>query len=222
MPNPGTYALVLDPALASKRLTCWFSRVLVDGGSRINILYRETLLKIMLKEKNLQSTRAVFHGIVLEQSCSPIGKIQLDVLFGDKAHFRRDLVWFEVVDLNSPYHALLGRPALAEFMAIPHNAFLKMNMSGPKGIIPLAGDYMKSLECVRDSSLLAEALVIAKEKRQLDRLVAQATEQPAMPTPPSQSASEASLEPSKEIKQVPLDPANPKQCVTIGTDLNPK
>ncbi|KAI4987386.1 hypothetical protein ZWY2020_020186 [Hordeum vulgare] len=72
MPNPGPYALVLDPTFASKRLTCRFSRVLVDGDSSINILYRDTLLKLGLKEKDLQPTR----------------KIQLDVLFGDKAHFR--------------------------------------------------------------------------------------------------------------------------------------
>ena len=106
------------------------------------------------------------------QSCSPIGKIQLDFLFGDKAHFRRESIWFEVVDLSSPYHALLGRPTLAKFMAIPHYAYLKMKMSGPKGIITIAGDYKKSLECAQDSSRLADAMVIAEEKRQIDRLMA--------------------------------------------------
>ncbi|KAI4983717.1 hypothetical protein ZWY2020_025583 [Hordeum vulgare] len=105
-------------------------------------------------------------------------------------------------------------------MAIPHYAYLKMNMPGPKGIITIAGDYKKSLKCARNSSRLAEALVIAEEKRQLDRLVAHATEQPAMPAPPSQSACEASFMQSKETKQVPLDPANPKQCVTIGANLS--
>jgi hypothetical protein len=39
-----------------------------------------------------------------------MGKIQLEVLFGekDKDNHRREPIWFEVVDLNSPYHALLG------------------------------------------------------------------------------------------------------------------
>ncbi|KAI5021870.1 hypothetical protein ZWY2020_058600 [Hordeum vulgare] len=126
MPNLGSYGLVLGPTFASQRLTCWFSRVLVDGGSIINILYLDTLLNLRLKEKGLQPTSIVFHSIVRGQSCSPIGKIQLDVLFGDKAHFRCESIWFEVVDLSSPYHAVLGRPALAKFMAIPHYAYLKM------------------------------------------------------------------------------------------------
>ena len=64
MPNPGSHALVLDPTFASKRLTCRFSRVLVDGGSSINSLYHNTLLKLGLKEKDPQPTSTVFHGIV--------------------------------------------------------------------------------------------------------------------------------------------------------------
>ncbi|KAI4972875.1 hypothetical protein ZWY2020_003800 [Hordeum vulgare] len=172
MPNPGSYALVLDPTFASHRLTCRFSRVLVDDGSNINILYLDTLLKLRLKEKDVLPTSTVFHVIVPGQSCSPIGKIQLGVLFSDKAHFRHESIWFEVVGLSSPYHTLLGRPALAKFMAIPHYAYLKMKMSGPKGIITIAGDYKKSLECAQDSSRLADAMVIAEEKRQIDRLMA--------------------------------------------------
>ena len=62
-------------------------------------------------------------------------------MFGDKLHFRREPTLFEVVDLDSPYHALLGRPALAKFMAVPHYTYLKMKMSGPKGIITIVGNY---------------------------------------------------------------------------------
>ena len=80
--------------------------------------------KLGIKQKQLIPSQTVFHGIVPGLSCSPIGKTQIDVLFGDKNHFRREPVWFEVVDLQSPYHALLGRPALAKFMAVPHYAYL--------------------------------------------------------------------------------------------------
>ena len=108
MPSPGSYALVLDVTLATERRASRFSRVLIDGGSSINILYRDTMEKLNLKAKQLMPSRTVFHGIVPGLSCSPIGKIKMDVLFGDKDHFRREAIWFEVVDLESPYHALLG------------------------------------------------------------------------------------------------------------------
>lgn len=108
----------------------------------------------------------MFHGIVPGHSCSLIGKIRLDVLFSTKMHFRREPIWFEVVDLDSPYHAVLGRPALAKFMKVPHYAYLKLKLPGPKGIITIAGDYKKSLECATTGAKLAESLVIAEERRQ--------------------------------------------------------
>ena len=83
-------------------------------------------------------------------------------------------IWFEVVDLESPYHVLLGRPALAKFMAVPYYAYLKMKMPTTKGILTIAGDYKKSSAYAADSSRLEESLVIAAEKWLLDRIVAMA------------------------------------------------
>ena len=114
----------------------------------------------------------LFHGIVPGLSCSPIDKVKIDVIFGGKDHFNCKAIWFEVVDLESPYHVLLGRPALAKFMAVPHYAYLKMKMLGTKGIITISGDYEKLADCAAASSRLAESLVIAVEKKLLDRVVA--------------------------------------------------
>ena len=103
--------------------------------------------KLGIRQRQLQSSRTVFHGIVPGLSCSPISKILIDVFFGDKDHFRRESIWFEVVDLESPYHALLGRPALAKFMAVPHYAYVKMKMPSSKGSLTITGDYKKSSAC---------------------------------------------------------------------------
>ena len=64
MPYPSSYALVLDATLATDRRAARFSRVLIDGRSSINILYRDTLEKLNVKTKQLMPTRTVFHGIV--------------------------------------------------------------------------------------------------------------------------------------------------------------
>jgi hypothetical protein len=93
--------------------------------------------------------------------------VQLEVFFGKKGNSRHEPIWFEVVDISSPYHALLGHPALAKFMAVLHYAYLKMKLPGPRGIITVSGCFKKSMECARASSHLAKALVIAEEKHQL-------------------------------------------------------
>ena len=222
MPSPGSYALVLDATLATDRRAARFSHVLIDGGSSINILYRDTLEKLNVKTKQLVPTRTVFHGIVPGLSCAPIGKIKIDVLFGDKEHFRREAIWFEVVDLESAYHALLGRPALARFMAVPHYAYLKMKMPSAKGTITIAGDYKKSSECAAASSHLAESLMIAEERKMLDRVVAMAGKQLALSPDPRECDAQGSFQPAKETKKIPLDPENPERFVVIGANLDSK
>jgi hypothetical protein len=180
MPRPGGYALVLNPIMFSEMHTCHFSCVLIDGGSSINLLYRTSMEKLGIPAIQLKPSKLTFHGIVPGHSCTPMGRIQLEVLFGEKDNYHREPIWFEVVDLNSPYHALLGRPALSNFMAIPHYAYLKMKLPGPHGVITITGFDKKSIECAIASSKLAEALVIAEEKRQLLQRAVLA--QPGRPT----------------------------------------
>jgi hypothetical protein len=50
-------------------------------------------------------------------------------------------------------------------MASTHVPYLKMKLPGPNGIITVTGDYKKSLECASAGSKLAEAMVIAAEKK---------------------------------------------------------
>ena len=83
MPSPGSYVLVLDATLATDRRAARFSRVLIDGGSSINILYRDTLEKLNVKTKQLMPTRTVFHGIVPGVSC-PLARSRLMFSLGKR------------------------------------------------------------------------------------------------------------------------------------------
>jgi hypothetical protein len=204
----------LNPIVFSETHTYQFSRVLIDGGSSINLLYRTSLEKLGIPAIQLKPTKLTFHGIVPGHSCTPMGKIQLEVLFGEKDNHRRESIWFEVVNLNSPYHALLGRPALAKFMAVPHYAYLKMKLPGPRGVITVTGCYKKSIECVRASSKLAEVLVIAEKKHQLLQRVA--ATQPGRPAP-SQPAPH--LKPASGANEVP--PEVGKEAEALFSEAGP-
>jgi hypothetical protein len=50
----------------------------------------------------------------------------LDVIFGTPVNFRKEKIEFEVVDWPSQYHAILGRPAFAQFMVVSHYTYLKL------------------------------------------------------------------------------------------------
>ena len=73
--NPGHLALVVAPQVGGYKLT----KVLMDGGSSINILYYETFRRIGLVDKNLSQSNTIFHGVVPGKSAYPVGKIELEV-----------------------------------------------------------------------------------------------------------------------------------------------
>jgi hypothetical protein len=131
---------------------------------------------------------------------------------------------FEVVDLDSPYHALLGRPTLAKFMASTHVAYLKMKMPGPRGVITIIGDYKRSMACTSAGSNLAETLIIAEEKKKLKRAleIAEAVVAGKPMSGMTNPNGTTSFQVAKEVKKVALDELFPERHALIGTGLDPK
>jgi hypothetical protein len=110
-------------------------RVFMDAGSGINLIYARTLKAMNISPENLKPTDCSFHGIVPGSVNHPLRKIELNVCFGDSGNYHREKLEFEVMDWPSQYHAILGQPAFAKFMADPHYAYLTLKIPGPKGTI---------------------------------------------------------------------------------------
>jgi hypothetical protein len=68
-------------------------------------------------------------------------------MFGAPVNFRTETLTFEVVGFPGTYHAILGRPAFAKFMAVPNYTYLKLKMPGPKGIITFGTTFQYAYEC---------------------------------------------------------------------------
>ena len=88
-------------------------------------------------------------------SAQPLGRINLEVAFGTQNNFRSEYVWCEVVDFQSPYHALFGIAAFARFMARPCYVYLKLKISGPRGTIVMEGDMDVAIECEEGDATFA-------------------------------------------------------------------
>jgi hypothetical protein len=146
-----------------------------------------------------------------------MGRVQLEVFFGEKGNSRHEPIWFEVVDMSSPYNALLGRLALAKFMAVLHYVYLKMKLPGPRSVITVSRCFKKSMECARASSLLAEVLVIAEEKCQLLHRVALTQQDVLVRQSPVQQ-----FQPANDTKKILLDESDPTKFVITGISLSAK
>jgi hypothetical protein len=62
----------------------------MDAGSGINLIYARILKAICISLENLKPTDCSFYGIVLGATSYPLGKIELDVCFGDSSNYHRE------------------------------------------------------------------------------------------------------------------------------------
>jgi hypothetical protein len=106
-------------------------RVSMDAGSGINLIYARTLKAMCISLTSLKPIDCSFHGIVPRATNYPLGRIELDVCFGSSSNYRKEKLEFEVMDWPSQYHAILGRPTFAKFMAVPHYAYLTLKIPRP-------------------------------------------------------------------------------------------
>jgi hypothetical protein len=93
--------------------------VLIDGGSGLNVLFTKTLKKMKLDITHMLSkSNTPFYGIVPGNAAIPLGSVVLPVTFGaSRDNYRTEYIMFEVVDFETSYRAILGRPAIAKFEA---------------------------------------------------------------------------------------------------------
>jgi hypothetical protein len=93
VPSPGKYPLVVDPVIGNVRLT----KVLMDGGSSLNIIYADTLGLLQIDLSSIRAGAAPFHGISPGKHVQPLGQLDLPVCFGTPSNFRKETLTFEVV-----------------------------------------------------------------------------------------------------------------------------
>ena len=71
------------------------------------------------------------------RASKPLGEITLQVQFGTSSNYHVKHINFNVADFNTAYNAILGRPALAKFMVVPHYTYLVLKMPSPIGVLAL-------------------------------------------------------------------------------------
>jgi hypothetical protein len=139
------------------------------------------------------------------------------VTFGMKDNDRTEYIKFEVVDFDSTYHAILGRPALAKFMAMPHYIYLLLMIPGKTSVLTLCGDLKKSYDCDQEAikyatisrvpELSAEVLAAAQKLIDSEMMIS------------SQWPSQSRVKPNPSnagIKAIQLQEGDPSKTALIG------
>ena len=103
-----------------------------------------------------------------------------------------------MVGFKGTYHAILGRPCYAKFMAVPNYTYLKLKMPGPNGVITVKSTYEHAYDCDVECIEYAEAIVEAEALIvNLDQLGSEV---------PDSKRHAGTFEPTETVKLIPVDP----------------
>ena len=111
--------------------------------------------KMGINPSRIKPTKTTFKEVIPGVEARCMGSVTLEVVFGSPDNFRSQELIFDIVPFHSGYHALLERTAFARFNAVPHYAYLKLKMPGPRGVIIVNGNTKRSLRTEEHTAALA-------------------------------------------------------------------
>jgi hypothetical protein len=152
VPSPGRYPLVVDPIIGNARLT----KVLMDGGSSLNIIYAKTLRLLGIDLSTIRAGAAPFHGIVPSKRVLPLGQLDLPVCFGTPSNFRKETLTFEVVEFRGPITRCWEDRATPSSWSFPTTRSSSSRCQAPTEPSP-SDPHTATLECDVECVEYAEA-----------------------------------------------------------------
>jgi hypothetical protein len=218
--EPRRFPLILKPVVAGSRL----NKVLIDGGSGLNVLFTKTLREMKLDITHmLTKSTSPFYCIVPGNAAIPLGSVVLPVTFGEtRENYRTEYIKFEVADFDTSYHAILGRPAIDKFMAVPHYTYLVLRMPSPVGVLSLQGDLKISFDC--DTDVVELAATNQVPNAMMEIYAASKKLAPNELDIPENLDKANKPQPSEEVqvKAIDLGTGDSSKTTMIGVGLDPK
>jgi hypothetical protein len=149
--------------------------------------------------------------------------VVLPVTFGaSRDNYRTEYIKFEVADFETSYHAILGRPAIAKFMAVPHYTYLVLKMPSPAGVLSLQGDLKIPHDCDTEAvkivstnqvpNAMMEVYAASKKLATSELDIPEKSDSANKPQPPEEVL----------VKTIDLRTGDPRKTTTIGAGLDPK
>jgi hypothetical protein len=112
--------------------------VLVDTGSATYIIFPKDFKQMQEQDDKIHDATHPLCGFRGSQILA-LGKITMLITFGYVHNTRTKQVVFEIVDMDYPYIAIIGRGTLNAFEAILHPAYLCMKIPSDQGPIAVHG-----------------------------------------------------------------------------------
>jgi hypothetical protein len=112
--------------------------VLVDMSSAADIILAKAFRQMQEQDDKIHDATHPLCGFGGKQIVA-LGKITMPITLGYVHNTRTEQVVFDIVDMDYPYNAIIGRRTLNAFEAILHLAYLCMTIPSDQGLIVVHG-----------------------------------------------------------------------------------
>nr|KYP43650.1 hypothetical protein KK1_034878 [Cajanus cajan] len=176
-------------------------RVLIDQGSSADILFWETFEGMKIPNDRLIPYAGTLVGFAGDQVIAR-GYVDLETTFGQGAQMKTVVVRYLVVNAQSSYSILIGRPTLNKLGAVVSTSHLKVKYSLPNSTVgTLRVDQEVARKCYGDSLKARRRLYTAQVEQEvhsidLDPRVSHFDRRPA----PAEDIKEVTLAKGKKVK----------------------
>jgi hypothetical protein len=164
-----------------------------------------------------------FYGIVPGNPAIPLGLVELPVTFEEtRENYCTEYIKFEVANFETSYHAILGRPAIAKFMAVPHYTYLVLKMPSPTGVLSLQGDLKISFDYDTEAVELATTNQVPNAMMEIYAASKKLAPTELQIPEKSNTANKPQLSKEVQVKEIHLGTGESSKTTMIGAGLDLK
>jgi hypothetical protein len=188
-------------------------RVLVDNGSSADILTWQCFSGMGFKREH---PLYGFGNKIIET----LGKIDVNVTFGQDATMRTEVITFDVVDFVYPYNAIFGRNTINKFAAVIHQGYLLMKIPTATGVISVYGSQEEALCAERNTSVRNRQVHVIDEDEGSEVMPEAEQKTEAQMRQSMKQAKAERMKAVDDTRTVPLCADVPSRTVMIGTEVS--
>jgi len=194
-------------------------RVLVDQGSSADVMFWSAFNKLRLSPDLLRPYTGCLYGFA-DNQVEVRGYLELRTTFTDGTASRTESIRYLVVNANSAYNILLGRPALYRLNAVASMHHMKMKLPDLSGkVIVIKSDQEEAWKCYENSLKTKRGVFMVFERPPSANMAMEIEPSngatPTEPTPSEATPVRAMLEADAHMEEG-LDDTSPVEESTPG------
>jgi hypothetical protein len=160
------------------------------------------------KKEDLKKAEHPLYGFG-NKNIEALGKIDVNVSFGQDATMRTEVITIDVVDFAYPYNAIFGRNTINKFAAVIHQGYLLMKIPMAAGVISVYGSQEEARRAERNTSVHNRQVHVINEDESNEAAVAEEQKAEAQMRQSMKGAEAERMKAVDVTKTVPYAPTCP-------------